>query len=407
MRMDSIPRTGYHALHPDVSLNFQMNRWFSWVAEPEMLDDLRDAGRRIQGYADWKREFLALAKAAEANGHRLRAAFHWRSADFFMLPGDPDRPHARRRFLTLVQAAQESVRGDHVAVPFAMGALQGTLPALHLKAHGRALDTIVFFGGFDSYIEELLPALGWLRDAGFDVIAFEGPGQGSALHDSGLPMTPDWHLPVRAVLDHFGVTACTLVGLSLGGCLAIRAAAFEPRVRRVVAYDILTDFFEVVFRQAYPAVRSLMQMLLGLRLAPAVNLLARLASWRRPVMQWGLAQGMSVTGTASPYRFLRETRRYRTADVSHRVEQEVLLLAGRDDHFVPLHQLGDQILSLRSARSISTRVFMPGEDASSHCQVGNYPLAVNVIVDWVRQRLAGGQGGDRGPADSALSASSS
>ena len=28
---------GYHDLHPDVSMNFQMNRWFGWVGEPEML----------------------------------------------------------------------------------------------------------------------------------------------------------------------------------------------------------------------------------------------------------------------------------------------------------------------------------------------------------------------------------
>ncbi len=385
--MDSKPPTGYHALHPDVSLNFQMNRWFGWVGEPEMLVELREAGRRIRAYADWKREFLALAAAAEAKGHLLRAAFHWRSADFFMFPDDPDRPNARLRFLSLVQVAIPLADTRRVEVPFAIGAWQGALPALRLRASGRPLDTIVFFGGFDSYIEELLPALGWLRDAGFEVIGFEGPGQGSALQDSGLPMTPDWHLPVRAVLDHFGVSSCTLVGLSLGGCLVIRAAAHEPRVHRVVAYDILTDFFEVVTRQAHPAVRAVIRALLRARAAPAVNLLARLASWRSPVMQWGLAQGMSVTGTSSPYDFLRETRRYRTADVSHRLVQDVLLLAGTGDHFVPLRQLADQQLSLDSARSVTSRMFTPAESAASHCQVGNYPLVFQVVASWLRERL--------------------
>ena len=28
---------GYHRLHPDVSMNFQMNRWFGGVGEPDML----------------------------------------------------------------------------------------------------------------------------------------------------------------------------------------------------------------------------------------------------------------------------------------------------------------------------------------------------------------------------------
>ena len=32
---------GYYDLHPDVSLNFQMNRWFNWVGDEEMLDEMR------------------------------------------------------------------------------------------------------------------------------------------------------------------------------------------------------------------------------------------------------------------------------------------------------------------------------------------------------------------------------
>ena len=50
---------GYHNLHPDVSMNFQMNRWYGWVGEPEMLEDMRMAALRIATYADWKREFMA------------------------------------------------------------------------------------------------------------------------------------------------------------------------------------------------------------------------------------------------------------------------------------------------------------------------------------------------------------
>ncbi len=57
---------GFHQLHPDVSMNFQMNRWYSWVGEQGMLDEMRSAAPRIATYADWKREFLALAQTAES-----------------------------------------------------------------------------------------------------------------------------------------------------------------------------------------------------------------------------------------------------------------------------------------------------------------------------------------------------
>ena len=34
---------GHHGLHPDVSMNFQMNRWFGWVGKPGMLEEMRMA----------------------------------------------------------------------------------------------------------------------------------------------------------------------------------------------------------------------------------------------------------------------------------------------------------------------------------------------------------------------------
>ena len=73
-------------------------------------------------------------------------------------------------------------------------------------------------------------------------MVFNGPGQGTVL-DAGMPMTPDWHLPVAAIVDYFGLAGITLVGFSLGGCLVIRAAAHEPRVARAITWDICTDFF--------------------------------------------------------------------------------------------------------------------------------------------------------------------
>jgi hypothetical protein len=74
---------------------------------------------------------------------------------------------------------------------------------------------------------EWLPAALALRDAGLDTVIFDGPRQGTAL-DAGIPMTPDRHLPVAAILDYFALTEFTLLELSLGGGLLIRAAHANP-----------------------------------------------------------------------------------------------------------------------------------------------------------------------------------
>jgi pimeloyl-ACP methyl ester carboxylesterase len=372
---------GYHNLHPDVSLNFQMNRWFGWVGEPEMLVEMRLAAQRIASYADWKREFLALATPAFHRGHLLRAAFYSRSAEFFMRRDDPDRAGARDRFLQTIRSVHGLGAADRHSVPYALQGRRGFLPAYRFKP-AQPKSTIVFFGGFDSSIEELMKAFLVLRDAGYDVIAFEGPGQGGALVESGLPMTTEWQKPVAAVLDHFEVERVTLIGLSLGGCLALRAAA-EPRVERIVAFDVLSDFSEVVLRQTRPMLRKLLRALLKVRASGVINRMITRVARRSPVVEWGIEQGMHVTGTGSPYEFLRRIGQIRTTDVSSSVTQHVLLLAGAEDHYVPLAQWHQQIALLTNARSVTARLFTRAESAQNHCQAGNYGLALATIIDWL------------------------
>ncbi len=373
---------GYHSLHPDASMNFQMNRWFGWVGEPDMLEEMRMAAPRIATYADWKREFLALAERASQQGHVLRAGFYWRSAEFFMRTDDPERKAARARFLGAVRSVYGLELGERHAVPYADGRSKGFLPAYRFTPL-RAKSTIVFFGGFDSTIEELTPAFVFLRDAGYDVIAFDGPGQGGALAEAGLPMTAEWHKPVSAVLDYFEVERVALVGLSLGGCLVLRAAASEPRVEYVVAYDIFTNFLDVNLRQTHALLRGLLKVLLSLRAARILNWMVARVARRSPVVQWGIQQGMHVTGTTSAFDFLQGSNQFQTADVSASILQDVLLLAGSEDHYVPMEHWHDQIRMLKHARSITARLFTRGESAQNHCQVGNYGLALRTIVCWL------------------------
>ena len=373
---------GYHDLHPDVSMNFQMNRWFSWVGEPDMLDEMRIAAPRIATYADWKREFVALAKRASLQGRVLGAGCYWRSAEFFMQADDPERKPAREKFLDAVRSVYGLELGERYAVPYEDGSLKGFLPAYRLKPP-HAKSTIVFFGGFDSYIEELTKACIYLRDAGYDVIAFDGPGQGGALNEAGLTMTAEWHKPVSAVLDYFQVERVTLIGGSLGGCLVMRAAALEPRIERVVAFDIFTNGLDITLRQTPALLRGLLKVLLRLRAASVVNwVLARVAS-KSPVVQWGLQEGMHVTGTYTAFGFLQAFRQFETADVSASITQDVLLLAGSEDHYIPLEQWHDQMRTLENAHSITARLFTRGESAQNHCQIGNYGLALRTIVNWL------------------------
>ena len=377
---------GYHDLHPDVSMNYQMNRFYGSVGEPDMLEEMRMAAPRIATYADWKREFVALAERASQQGHVLRAGFYWRSAEFFMRPDDPDRKSARKKFLGAVRSVYALELGERHAVPYGDGRISGFLPAYRFKPP-RAKSTIVLFIGFDSTIEDLTPMFIYLRDAGYDVIAFDGPGQGGALDESGLPMTAEWHKPVAAILDYFEVERATLIGMSLGGCLVMRAAALEPRIERVVAYDIFTNGLDITLRQAPALLRGLLKVLLSLRAANVLNWMLARVGMRSPVVQWGLLEGMHVTGTHSAFGFLQAFKQFETADVSASITQDVLLLAGSEDHYIPIEQWYAQTRMLTNARSITARLFTRGESAQNHCQSGNQGLALKTIVNWLDSML--------------------
>ena len=173
-------------------------------------------------------------------------------------------------------------------------------------------------------------------------------------------MRADWAASVRAVLDHFDVDEATLMGMSLGGGLVMHAAAGEPRIRRVVAFDVLDDFLEVLVSQSLPPTPARIAGRTLARIEPLIahvpgGVLNRVlaARSRRSLMAWwGMWQGMHVTGTHSPAAF------------------------------VPLHQMVRQAERLTAAHSVTTRTFTRAENAASHCQTGNPGLVARTILAW-------------------------
>jgi pimeloyl-ACP methyl ester carboxylesterase len=150
----------------------------------------------------------------------------------------------------------------------------------------RSKGTFVVFGGFDSYIEECFPFLSQMRDDAWTIVAIEGPGQGTALEESKTVLTPDWHRPIAAVLDAFGLDDFTLLGISLGGCLVVPAAAFEPLVRRVIAWGIMTDFYGCMTLTLPPPPRSPRDDATNAEAKSRLDLTVQHAAGKSPLLDW-------------------------------------------------------------------------------------------------------------------------
>ena len=372
---------GYHdQLHPDRSINFQMNRWINYLGE-DALNEMRRIGPRLSDIASYRREFMALAEDAFSMGRALPAAYYSRAAEFFMRTDDPLKLPTRKRFVDLVCQGLGVHDRDRVSIPYMDGDVHGQIPAYYFP-HANPKGTIVIHGGFDSYIEELFPLVMYLRDSAFSVVCFEGPGQGAALLESGLLMTHEWHKPVKVVLDHFGLTGVSLLGLSMGGCLALRAAAAEPRVERVIACDVFMDWTDTTMDKLGP-IAPLLSVLLNARAAGVFNAVLAAVMQRSPLFEWGMHQARLVLGASDSFEVFRTSRDYTTRDISSNVRQDVLILAGAEDHAIPLRHFHEQLRILTKARSVTGRLFTRAEHAQNHCQVGNLRLVVDFIADWI------------------------
>jgi pimeloyl-ACP methyl ester carboxylesterase len=339
---------------------------------------MREAVAGVNDYPTFTTIFLELGDKALARHETLKGAYYLRLAEFFLFTQDQRKLPTRQRFVDLILSYFDTPSSAYSRIPYG----SGWLPAYRFIPT-QPKGTLVVFGGFDSYIEEWLPAALFFRDAGYDTILFEGPGQGAALELAHLPMTPEWEKPVKAVLDFFRCDAVTLMGFSLGGGLVIRAAAFEPRVHQVIAYDICTNGLESALRPLPPPAQKQIVEWIDAGSASAVDKFFADAMAKSLLLDWMMQQGMHNTGLRTPYEMLKHYQKYETASISPQVTQDVLLMAGAEDHYIPVHQLLDQIATLTQVRSLTARLFTRAEQAQNHVQVGNFGLAFRVVIGWM------------------------
>jgi alpha-beta hydrolase superfamily lysophospholipase len=370
----------YDDLHPDSGVNFQMNRWINYLGE-DALEDMREIAPKLKDYPSYVQAFLTLGDKALEQGRKLHAAYYYRSAEFFMWSNNPQKKATRDKFLQLALEWWGIKDSDRIAITYEQDSRKVILPAYRFTPD-QPKGSIVIFGGSDSYIEEFFPVLLVLVERGYDIVLFEGPGQGRVLAEQQVPLTPDWHKPVKAVLDFFKLENVTLLGVSMGGYLVLKAAAFEPRVKRAIAWDILVDSYDIWLGKLEPAERALVKILFHLKAAPVMNALLGQAMKTNMVVDWGVRQAMYILGAKTPFEWLSKLKAYRSK-TAHLVKQDVLLMAGTEDFGIPVEQFYQQIEALKNVRSLTARLFTRAEQAQNHCQVGNLELALDVIVDWI------------------------
>jgi dipeptidyl aminopeptidase/acylaminoacyl peptidase len=217
-----------------------------------LMEDVSELAGRIATWEDWCPEWIKTAEVHEQLGEKWlalgdelsaveafqRASMYYHVAAFVYFRdlelhdyGYKKMVETYERSLPLCGGAIEKVR-----FPFEDIELVGLLS----KPSGvDNAPVVILIPGLDSSKEGRHRGRAGLLARGMAVFSIDGPGQGEMSLTTHI--RPDYEAPIAAAIDYLDgrgdvdASRVGLVGSSLGGYYAPRAAAFEPRVTACVA----------------------------------------------------------------------------------------------------------------------------------------------------------------------------
>jgi dienelactone hydrolase len=273
-------------LKPDHPWGFQVLRL---VAEAQQGGgDLFDIARLCERLepddrAGWERAWLGLAVTTERRAKEALAAGHRESAKekFFhanqyyrmsdVLLGATEMANKKQRFLK----AQENFRaGARLHSPpievitVRCGAEEYDGYFCHpINPKPGPWPAIFFLGGADAYAEEIYFGGRPMLARGWAVLLVDTPGRGSSHYVKNIPTRHDYEVPAKACIDYLvsrgnvDPKRIAIVGISMAGYYAPRAAAFDARIKALVCwsgcYSLLDDLY-LFCPHLQPTVRRLL-----------------------------------------------------------------------------------------------------------------------------------------------------
>ncbi|WP_353097272.1 alpha/beta fold hydrolase [Tissierella praeacuta] len=384
MKKDKITfEKGLYSLNEEPNFNFQLNRIIMW--NEGNLEDLKEISHKIKDSITWKEELIGIGDKAKKEGRIKETIAYYRMSEFFMYDHDPDKVKYYRLAVDMFYEYYKEYFEDGTVIKYEVLYEDVKLPVLYTKAVGKRKDTILFHGGNDSYMEELFFAMLYFAENGFDVYLFEGPGQGNVMRIQGKHFTYKWEKPVTAVIDYFKLNEVTIIGASLGGMLAPRAAAYEKRIKRVIAWSIFPNFFSVILSTMPSVEQKLVKLLMKLHAAPIINLIFHLGAKSDAAVDWGIRHGMYAYNAKSPYGYAVKLNEFQIEDIGHLIDQDVLIIGANKDHFINYKIFKDELDCLSNVRSLTFRLFTEKESACNHCNMGNTKLTLDTMINWIEQ----------------------
>ncbi|HEX3045115.1 MAG TPA: alpha/beta hydrolase, partial [Bacillota bacterium] len=367
------------------------------------IGEILDTVKRIRHTSElsWFREWNKTADRVRAEGdtslnrgHKisageayLRASSYYLAAEVF-LHTNPDDPRILATyqkgadyFLTGLKLLEVPV--TEVRIPYQKTTLKGYF-FRSPKAAGKA-PTLLVHQGFDAPVEATKYVAEEAIRRGYHCLLFEGPGQGLTIRAQKIPFRPDWEKVVTPVVNYLcsrpevDQERLILMGISLGGGLAVRAAAFEPRLKVCIVNPGYLNIYAVFKDILTPTLVNLYEE------DPEEFNQKFLELTRYDVgIRWGLYHGMWVFGGKTPSEFLTNLKAYDYEKVIGQIRCQMLVMDGTKETWGAgqAKKLYDRLTCPKDYL-----LFTEEDSAATHCQGGAPALSTQRMFDWLDEHV--------------------
>ncbi|MCJ1338400.1 hypothetical protein MMC09_003688 [Bachmanniomyces sp. S44760] len=332
----------------------------------------------------------------------FRIATYFRAADFF-LHGNVSDPRLYSLWDSQTEAFDKAL--SLLPIPGKRINIQAngfTVPAIFISPPGSKDDeprpTILVGSGYDAAQEDSLHSVGFeILDRGWNYISYEGPGQPTVRRDQDLGFIPEWQEVVTPVVDYLAtrpdvdMNRLGLMGISFGGSLSPRVAAFEHRFAAIFAIDGMYSI-QTAFEQDFPPQLITLYKSGNATAFDATMNKVHLDPATPSNLRWVIDQGLWAFKTDSPYDWFTQLGEYSLFNddraLLKNITTPVFVGYGQDDTGVPgqgpivAEALGDLATFYQFNNSLG---------AGQHCQLGAEPYLAQVSLDWFQNIIEGGK----------------
>ena len=337
-------------------------------------------GQNTAWFEEWNKmgeRVALLGDQAKAKGYvQTTSAAYMRAANYIEIGERLRQPRTSETQKAYTQAVELFKKGlpdvpflsiEAVEVPFEGGR---SLPAYFVRKAGAEMikwPAVVFFDGLDVTKEiQYFRGVPEFTKRGMACLILDGPGNGESIRFRGMPARHDSEVAGSAAIDYLEKRGDVdkdrigVMGISLGGYFAPRAAAFEKRFKACVAWGAQYDYHAVWKKRFEAAFKGSLSV-------PGEHIF------------WFL-------GVDNMEAALKKLEPFTLEGVAGKIECPFLLTHGEEDAQISTETARKQFAEI-GAKDKTFKIFTREEGGSEHCQGDNLTLGITYIADWLSDKL--------------------